>query len=163
MTSSEDWKPYWRKYRKWRTKSEEWRIQQLFSHIYTTHKRKRKHSYREQQALCGLLLFCSPYRKNVVFSWLFRRKSVLSITSASWSRTSTWHGCEQYAVAWRATIVTARTWYITTSLDLCLPHKDDGEWMRSGAVQEVCRNGGIKNLQYKPTRAFADNTSSSIR
>lgn len=31
--------------------------------------------------------------------------------------------------------------------------------MRSGAVQEVCGNGGIKNLQYKPTRAFADNIS----
>jgi membrane-bound lytic murein transglycosylase MltF len=27
--------------------------------------------------------------------------------------------------------------------------------MRSGAVQEVCGNGGIKNLQYKPTRASA--------
>jgi hypothetical protein len=27
--------------------------------------------------------------------------------------------------------------------------------MRSGAVQEVCGNGGIKNLQYKPTRALA--------
>ena len=26
--------------------------------IYTTHKRNRKHSYREQQALYGLLLFC---------------------------------------------------------------------------------------------------------
>ena len=33
------------------------------SAIYTTHKRNRKHSYREQQALCGLLLFCSPYWK----------------------------------------------------------------------------------------------------
>ena len=33
------------------------------SAIYTTHKRNRKHSYLEQQALCGLLLFCSPYRK----------------------------------------------------------------------------------------------------
>ena len=31
--------------------------------------------------------------------------------------------------------------------------------MRSGAVQEVCENSGIKNLQYKPTRAFADNIS----
>ena len=28
------------------------------SAIYTTHKRNRKHSYLEQQALCGLLLFC---------------------------------------------------------------------------------------------------------
>ena len=34
--------------------------------IYTTHKRNRKHSYREQQALCGLLLFF-PYRKSGVF------------------------------------------------------------------------------------------------
>ena len=33
------------------------------SAIYTTHKRNRKHSYLEQQALCGLLLFCSPYWK----------------------------------------------------------------------------------------------------
>ena len=33
------------------------------SAIYTTHKRNRKHSYLEQQALCGLLLFCSPHRK----------------------------------------------------------------------------------------------------
>ena len=31
--------------------------------IYTTHKRNRKYSYLEQQALYGLLLFCSPYRK----------------------------------------------------------------------------------------------------
>ena len=50
--------------------------------------------------------------------------------------------------------------FLAVALGLCLPHKDDGEWMRSGAVQEVCENSGIKNLQYKPTRAFADNIES---
>ena len=40
-----------------RVKSEEFNSSSV---IYTTHKRNRNHSYREQQALCGLLLFCSP-------------------------------------------------------------------------------------------------------
>ena len=40
-----------------RVKSEEFNRSSV---IYTTHKRNRKHSYLEQQALCGLLLFCSP-------------------------------------------------------------------------------------------------------
>ena len=44
-----------------RVKSEEFNSSSV---IYTTHKRNRKHSYLEQQALCGLLLFCSPYRKS---------------------------------------------------------------------------------------------------